>query len=381
MYFPACTTFSTRSELVRQQGIEAQTDAPPAPQASIGATTPKHSAFNRPTLGYNKIFRQVNRGKSMRLFNLIIPLKPESDRMLTFDVLRFIAASGVVIHHSNSFLFPAALRLEMKEPSFGLALLVDLFFLISGYVIAVVYGEKIRCLPDYFEFLQKRVARLWPLHLVTLIVFAALYFAASAAGMKVGTQPDLSATCFAKTALMLHAIFPCNGSSVNPVSWSISTEMAMYAIFPLLYWILARSAWAAVAGIIVASVCLGIMSWSLSAHEWTQSVPYWRALPSFCFGICLCRIMSQSSGPTAQSYKLALFLLLAMTILMFYFMSWGGGKCSYRKYLCSLRNRCIYRPQYSLNSNIAISGRHGPFDLLYIYDSSFTGDYFCQRSR
>lgn len=262
--------------------------------------------------------------------------------MLAYDALRFIAASGIVFHHTNSFLYPAAQRMEMKEPSFGLALLVDLFFLISGYVIAFVYGAKIESLRDYITFLQKRVARLWPLHIVTLIVFSAFYFAAVAAGVKVGTMPDLSASCLARTAFMLHAIIPCQGVSVNPVSWSISAEMAMYAIFPLLYVALARNKWTAVAGIVIAAASLATLSWSLSAHEWTQSIPFLRALPSFTFGICLYRIMSEQAGPATPYRSVMLIVLLALVLVMFYLMLDGGSALTVLASICAACTLAAY---------------------------------------
>ena len=60
-------------------------------------------------------------------------LTPESQEMLYLDMLRFIAASAIVVTHSQSIV-------GFRSDGFGI--FVDLFFLISGYVIACVYSER-----------------------------------------------------------------------------------------------------------------------------------------------------------------------------------------------------------------------------------------------
>jgi peptidoglycan/LPS O-acetylase OafA/YrhL len=229
---------------------------------------------------------------SFRIFGIEFPLRAESTLMLNFDALRFVSAISIVFHHSNSFLYPAELREVMKEPSWGLALFVDLFFLISGFVIALVYGGKISSLRQYFNFMRKRVARLLPLHIVTFVAFGAVFIIAAQMNVQVGSPPDLSAQCLAKTALMLHAIFPCDGSPLNVVSWSISAEMALYATFPVLFAMLCRSRSQALIGSVLSLASILYLSYSLSASEWTNIYPLYRALPSFCFGMCLYHLVS-----------------------------------------------------------------------------------------
>jgi peptidoglycan/LPS O-acetylase OafA/YrhL len=303
-------------------------------------------------------------GDLVRIFNLNLPLTPESDKMLTYDALRFLAASGIVLQHANSFMFPASLRTDLKEASFGLALLVDLFFLISGYVITYVYGAKITNFSDYFEFLQKRVARLWPLHMVTLIIFTMFYFAALAVGVKIGTMPDISVSCLVKTAIMLHAIVHCEGAPVNPVSWSISAEMVMYAVFPLIYLTLARNKWTATAGIVAATLSLAAMSWTLHAHEWTESYPLVRALPSFTFGVCLFRIVSQYPGPTAKQRPLMLFLLSASVLIMFYVMMNNGSALTILACICATCTFSAYIDR-TTTTNAALRAAAGMGRLTY----------------
>ncbi|MGZ7029869.1 MAG: acyltransferase family protein, partial [Terriglobales bacterium] len=96
-------------------------------------------------------------------------LVAESDEMPHLDALRFFAAMGIVVFH-----FKGHLPLGGAQASFTtLRLLVDLFFVISGFVITYVYSS-LSTFRQYRRFLVKRVARLWPLHLATASAMAAV---------------------------------------------------------------------------------------------------------------------------------------------------------------------------------------------------------------
>jgi peptidoglycan/LPS O-acetylase OafA/YrhL len=285
------------------------------------------------------VVRPSSQGTAMRfrIFGTELPLSAESDLMLNFDALRFVSAIGIVFHHSNSFLYPPELRSVMKEPSWGLALFVDLFFLISGFVIALVYGGKIQSLGKYLEFMRKRIARLFPLHIVTFAVFAAVFLVAAQMGLNIGSPPDLSARCLAKTALMLHAILPCVGSPPNVVSWSISAEMALYAVFPVLFTLLCRTKTQAVVGSILSVGSMIYLSHSLSASEWTEVYAPVRALPSFGFGMCLHRLVASIETETLPS-SLLNSMVWGLVALMMALMCLGGSATAV---LISIYSACI----------------------------------------
>jgi peptidoglycan/LPS O-acetylase OafA/YrhL len=99
---------------------------------------------------------------------------------------------------------------------------VDLFFVLSGFIFAHVYrveaGWNRRRLGD---FAMARVARLWPLHLVMLLLAALL-----APFNPVDTWP-----AFFANLLMLQGFVGDVGHDFNGPSWSISIEMACYAVF------------------------------------------------------------------------------------------------------------------------------------------------------
>jgi peptidoglycan/LPS O-acetylase OafA/YrhL len=110
---------------------------------------------------------------------------------------------------------------------------VSAFFVLSGFILTYNY-PSLPSMPHVLDFWLKRFARLWPVHIVTLALTAAVYPSAYAGGV-----PAIVANIF-----MVHAWVPWTDYffSGNAVSWSISTEFGFYALFPLLIWRF-RSTW------------------------------------------------------------------------------------------------------------------------------------------
>jgi peptidoglycan/LPS O-acetylase OafA/YrhL len=132
------------------------------------------------------------------------------------------------LRQSISGLPPAAMALLDKG-----YLAVDFFFLLSGMVIWLAYSERLRdrgwrAVP---EFLRRRVARIWPLHVFILALGAALALLLVATGR--------STPQFPAAELPLHVLLIQNWGftaalSWNDPAWSISCELAAYLLFPWL---------------------------------------------------------------------------------------------------------------------------------------------------
>jgi hypothetical protein len=109
---------------------------------------------------------------------------------------------------------------------------VETFFVLSGFILSHVYleatGEKRF---RYGGFLWARLARVYPLHLVTLFGMIGLGLVATAAGMSI----DGSLTNWRDLPAHLtltHAWGLAGSSAFNHPSWSISAEWAAYLGFP-----------------------------------------------------------------------------------------------------------------------------------------------------
>ena len=150
--------------------------------------------------------------------------------------LRGIAACSVVLFHF-AILLPH-LELPVRFPFLNRShLWVDFFFMLSGYVMMLVYGEtlKIDSWKSIGEFYWARLARIYPLHLVVLLILIGLEFAVAAFGQSNSDPFTLASRSFDSiwTNLLLIQSWHLHlGNTWNIPSWSISCEWAAYLVFP-----------------------------------------------------------------------------------------------------------------------------------------------------
>ncbi len=184
--------------------------------------------------------------------------RPQGDR--TRDIpahtgLRGLAALVVVVAHLKlELMYPVPFIEWASRFVSWKGQAVDLFFILSGFVLCHVYGfrSKIR----WRSYGMARFARIYPLALATIVVLVALD---AYSFLRHGIPSEqLSATRIALNIFLLNGLkdswVPLG---INPPSWSISVEAFLYIIaFPILtflfirlrqfrvpwsYWILAAS--------------------------------------------------------------------------------------------------------------------------------------------
>jgi hypothetical protein len=120
-------------------------------------------------------------------------------------------------------------------------LFVDFFFVLSGFVIAHAYGEKLSHGPEVLAFVIRRFGRLWPLHAAMLAALVAIELSHLAiqhwhpiVGEHAAVTADRSpfaimTNLFLVQALGLHPFDTWNGPA-----WSISVEFCTYLLFAAL---------------------------------------------------------------------------------------------------------------------------------------------------
>ncbi len=239
---------------------------------------------------------------------------------------RGIAAWYVVFYHIREAFGP-------EVPSGVIAffakgyLAVDLFFILSGFVMWLTYGAKferdgLRAAPD---FLWRRVARIFPLHLFILIAMAA--FAALLVAVGKG---DAARYPFAE--LPLHIILIQNWGftsalSWNDPAWSISTEMGAYFALPVVAMLLARWKGTALTNLILAFALCVLLALALNAGgaqhlgDKISELGLVRCLFQFFLGVAVCRIW-QALRPTPLSTSMALAFILAAGLALGWGMDW-----------------------------------------------------------
>lgn len=153
---------------------------------------------------------------------------PSDLRALTS--LRAFLAFGVVLFHYQLQWDPALGYSPIIERS---RLAVDAFFLLSGFILAHVYGPSFEAGTfSYRRFIVARLARLYPLHLAVLAGVTVMVLGAAGAGVRYDPS-TYTVEGFIKTLLLVQAWFPTDvGYNWSGPSWSLSAEWFAYLLFP-----------------------------------------------------------------------------------------------------------------------------------------------------
>ena len=234
---------------------------------------------------------------------------PNDIRPLTS--LRIAAALWVLVYHFRDHLGLDVDRLGLVDKGY---LGVDLFFILSGFILSHVYLSRVEEKRlNYGSFLWARLSRIYPVHLVTLAATVAIWLVA----MKMGARFDPIAfdpKVLPQHLLLIHAWGTTPSVQWNFPSWSISAEWFAYLIFPLagfLVLALRRAAWLAVA------LSLGlffVMFWGVESNGLPLSevtrLGIVRIIPAFLFGASLYQL-----GRTVELPRIAALAGAALAVL------------------------------------------------------------------
>jgi peptidoglycan/LPS O-acetylase OafA/YrhL len=141
----------------------------------------------------------------------------KQQRFVALDSLRGICAVMVAIYHFSTTSLLS--NIPFIENGY---IFVDFFFVLSGFVIASSYGERLRSGFPISRFMFLRLGRLYPLHVFVLCLY-----------LPIAIGGAYSASSFWITALLLQVFTDGQLGNWNPPSWSISAEVWTYLIFAL----------------------------------------------------------------------------------------------------------------------------------------------------
>lgn len=211
--------------------------------------------------------------------------------------LRALAAFAVVIYHAGGSIGAQSYQgiAWIKTATRGLDVGVDLFFVISGFVIALPFFAGRKRAP--LGFLKERALRIYPMALLTAAIFAGFGWLAFA---RVPTV---------ETVLSSFLLLPMQAQPVPIVLWTLKQELLFYAIFSLCYlrprlglWIVLI--WAAVSPLVSLQGAVG---------EWA----FHPSNVQFGFGIAVAWLFIQGRG--RHPYALpGLMLSAALMMLVAY---------------------------------------------------------------
>ena len=160
---------------------------------------------------------------------------------VTLESLRGIAALIVVVYHAV-WLNPVT---SSRFFSNG-ALMVDFFFVLSGFVICHSYGDRLSNAKDFGRFLWLRLGRLYPLHFAFLMVFVLIEAVKYVAQVRYGIIADKpaftvnGAGAFLANVFLVQALSFTAPLTFNYPSWSISVEFYAYVLFGIVRMISGR---------------------------------------------------------------------------------------------------------------------------------------------
>ncbi len=204
--------------------------------------------------------------------------------------LRGIAAWLIALFHLRSAPgFPA----PVAEMIGRAPLAVDLFFVLSGFILCHVYARSLE--RDSFRtgrFLLFRLARIYPLHLATLLFYLFLALIFSATPLSPIDPGKYRLAAVPQQLLLIHAWGLAPQLTFNVPSWSVSAEWFVYLLFPIL--VRVTRGWPAP---VLAAVAMGLflLAFHLLSEPGrpltarTFDLGALRALPEFLLGMAAWR--------------------------------------------------------------------------------------------
>jgi peptidoglycan/LPS O-acetylase OafA/YrhL len=213
--------------------------------------------------------------------------------------LRGAAAVYVVLHHYF-------LGLPFSNPSNTFLahgyLAVDLFFVLSGFVMALNYSHMFHpgwSRTSLLTFLSRRIARVYPLYLAAT---SCAFLLITMGWLENPSSGSLKSDFILNLAMVQAWGF---GPSLDARGWSISAEWAAYLLFPILlsvaffrkpFWAWFSAASCVLTLVVLCSLPAPLMHnlrplAILDLHSSYYGLAVWRCFPEFTLGILSARLL------------------------------------------------------------------------------------------
>ena len=245
------------------------------------------------------------------------------NKLQSFETYRGFAALMIAAVHFN-------VNSPLSNHSLANGLFVHFFFTLSGFVMYLNYHNKLIDFSSVKNFLKKRFFRLYPLHLLFLIIFLIIEVSKYFAQIKYGLVANNEAfsinnfKTFLGNIFLIQTFFDYN--TFNTPSWSISAEYYTYMIFALVFLFMKKNnllIFISLAGILIfrinSEIGLGIEKTYLSFLD---------CVYCFFIGVFSCKIYFKYSNlEIFQKYYsiITLILLIVSSLLIINI----GGKFSF----------------------------------------------------
>ncbi len=227
----------------------------------------------------------------------------------------FFHLTGVQIKSSTTYALPEALQ-------FG-AVGVDIFFLISGFLMMAITRSAPTGFTTAQQFLKRRLLRIYPMYWVVSLPIAYLLFFSSRdllTNLRLNPDavryiPDLPIYLL-KSALL----FPQVNLPPLTISWTLIHEVYFYCVFTLLLLLPQRThGW-----LLLAWSAVTLIFWSILKPSQYQPISYLLCNPltlEFTTGCLLAMLLT----PQRTLANPRIFLLLGCALFMLFWLLWIAG--------------------------------------------------------
>jgi peptidoglycan/LPS O-acetylase OafA/YrhL len=152
-------------------------------------------------------------------------------RYLALDALRGVAAFAVLFYHLRNLYNPEGPTQATSWFASGY-LAVDLFFLLSGFVIAHAYGDRLGTALSFKGFMVARLIRLQPVIAIATLLGFAVALASRLLGLPDAPGLFAIATSLPLNLLMMpNPLVPWGIFLFNPPAWSLFYELVANAAY------------------------------------------------------------------------------------------------------------------------------------------------------
>lgn len=206
-------------------------------------------------------------------------------------------------------------------------LFVDYFFVLSGFVIAHAYAERLKTPGEAGRFMVRRLGRVWPLHAFVLVAFIGLEL------LRLWTHFD-AITPFARdrsveaifTNLLLIQAYDIHGYLTwNGPSWTLSVEVGCYIVFAALLLLLPgrkSGVWRWVGAVLAVMGAVIVVTQAPRWMNTTHDFAFFRALYGFFLGCLLQGVwtrLPRLRGGGSTALEIATVLAIGL------FVAWAQG--------------------------------------------------------
>jgi peptidoglycan/LPS O-acetylase OafA/YrhL len=260
---------------------------------------------------------------------------------------RFFAAMAVLLGHFSDLLALPPVVSQLISGGIG----VSFFFVLSGFILTYRYWDSFSVsvnAQSFRRYFVARIARVYPLYVVALLLMTGLYLAMVAVRPGAIGFPPNPVISWLTNLLALQTFAPTRETQQfwNAPAWSISTEFAFYLMLPFMLAGLSRVA-KGMHGLVMllllvmglgalaqATTLLLVMGFGWDRVFWLDTVAsrniFWR-LPEFMAGVVTARLLFGGHLAWLQAASARNLLLIGslLTVLLINMAPWPQDNNSF----------------------------------------------------